>query len=663
MLTSYETTTSDPTNLDQEFGSDYCFTGLKVTIVPDTEEAPHRPTSTQLIPILHTTINNAVESANNGPALVRNQYARIPEITHGQLEGEAEVTKLNVLQNITLDAADAKDLLVEEQLIVGTSRNTNADILKVTLDCDDSGSPQNPYIEVNSAPVTIDNVPEGKAPITVNVNSTPALIKASSSDSEATVLSVEGSAEVSKNLTVTNRATARELSVASDNFEVDSNGGTTIKNNLTVKKNDAPMFSVDAANGDTTVAGALTVAAGTALNSTLNIAGTLVVNADKFKVDAEKGDTAVAGALDVTSNLKVNNNFEVNAADGNTTIAGTLDVGPSSDPYLTVTEDTTTIKSIAVTNDTESDTSTSGALVVTGGVGIGGSLNVKGSLSAGNIVSKKPSGKTSITGELTVVQKSSDQPKFSVTDTTTTITTSATDIGGNLNINTNKFTVEATSGNATIAGTLDVANNTTIKQNLIVMNGANEKFKVEADTGKATINGVLEVTGTSASLGNGAVQINADQVIINKATQISKMLRADGGLRVIDESTFDVDTSGNLTAMSVTTGTLNVPNHDGNGYASFSLGSKVENDDGMVTRSLYFQDEDSSESEEYVLTPTVAKAALLDMIYPAGSIYMTLENLVSTHSLSPITKTINKKCKTGYAIFDPSNTTNPAGGL
>lgn len=629
VLISYETTTSDPTNLDQEVGSDYCFTGLKVTIVPDTEEAPHRPTSTQLIPILHTTINNAVDPTNNGPALVRNQYARLPEITHGQLEGEAEVTKLNVLQNITLDAADAKDLLIEKQLMVGTSRNEEDEdetiILKVTLDCDDSGNPQNPYIEINKAPITTNN-----AHVTINTFKDA---EGNIINEDDIILSVNGGAEVG-NLTIARNTATSTLNVAAGAFEVGSGGETTIKNNLTVQNGDKEKFKVDISSGEVTITGTLDVTDNSIIDGTLRAKNGLSVGTDtannKFSVNAD-GDTTIAGTLEVNDATTIKQNLivkdgdveklKVDSATGNTTIAGTLSVGPSATPYLNITVSEGTGGSDQTLTKINTDGFEAKSIT-------GTSITATGDLSAGNIsstTSGQGAKETSIVGNLTV-KNSSNQPRFSVIDTKTTIATDTTEI----------------TGDAAVTGTLSVTGALTITDDTKSTTSDSGALKV---TGGVGIGGALNVKeGLSASslvinsddfsVANDQTNIATSTTTITGTTTINSTLKVDAdatvegtitatnGLHINDTNKFSVTTDEiwELTADSVRPNTLYVP-EEGKGHTSFSLkpGSKITiNGKKVPTKSFYF------DNTEYKLTPTVAAADLMNLIYPVGSIYMTM---------------------------------------
>lgn len=289
ILTSFESTAGNG-SLDQKAnGIDYCFTGLKVTVTT-TGNVGLQPTSTQLTPVLYT-----------GTTLILNPRARLPEITHGLLEGEAEVAKLNVLENITLADADAKDLLVEDQLIVGTAREDKPDddkdetiILKVTLDRNPStGAVQNPSITIDKAPVTI------------------------YTDTDK-ALSVEGGAEIKKSLTVT-----KGLKAANGTFEVDSDGNivtnlvvngtlsaksTTITGDLTVKDSDGNNEKLSIIGGQTTVT-----------TDTLTITGATEDNTLSVEVT---GNTTIDGTLGINGSLSINNTvndtvnttFSVNSA-------------------------------------------------------------------------------------------------------------------------------------------------------------------------------------------------------------------------------------------------------------------------------------------------------------------------------------------------------------
>lgn len=108
--------------------------------------------------------------------------------------------------------------------------------------------------------------------------------------------------------------------------------------------------------------------------------------------------------------------------------------------------------------------------------------------------------------------------------TFTTLTTSSTITGGassNIAINTNKFTVAASSGNTLVAGTLAVTGITTLTDDLI--GGAStdiaintNKFTVAATSGNTVVAGTLGVTGLATLTAGASSADNITMTAINK---------------------------------------------------------------------------------------------------------------------------------------------------
>jgi hypothetical protein len=141
------------------------------------------------------------------------------------------------------------------------------------------------------------------------------------------------------------------------------------------------------------------------------------------------GNTTITGTLSVGSDFAINTNkFNVTASSGNTTIAGTLGVTGA--------------------------TTLSSTLAVTSNATVGGTLGVTGNTTL--------SGTLGVTGAATL-------------SSTLAVTSNAT-VGGTLGVtndfavNTNKFTVAASTGNTAVAGTLAV-------------------------TGQATFSSIVDMTG------------------------------------------------------------------------------------------------------------------------------------------------------------------------
>jgi len=112
-----------------------------------------------------------------------------------------------------------------------------------------------------------------------------------------------------------------------------SQGYAEVDDELRVVSNlkiNTDKFTVDAATGNTTVAGTLSVTAGGAsitgnssVTGTLGVSSDLAINTNKFNVDGTNGNTTVAGTLGSAGDFSVaTNKFTVDAATGNTTLAG-----------------------------------------------------------------------------------------------------------------------------------------------------------------------------------------------------------------------------------------------------------------------------------------------------------------------------------------------------
>ena len=195
-------------------------------------------------------------------------------------------------------------------------------------------------------------------------------------------------------------------------------------------------------------------------------------------------------AVNATNDFSVNgaaSKFTVASASGNTAIAGTLGVTGA-----------TNLSSLA----------TSGAAT------IGGALNVTGA--------------TTLTGNLTV------PGNLAVTGTSTltgaTAVTSTLGVTGNFAVNTNKFTVAASSGDTVIAGTLGVTGAVTATGNLSTSGilGGNSLSIL----GNAGITGDLNISGdtTIGNAGTDTLAIRSDNITVPNLTTVTVDLATDNVL-------------------------------------------------------------------------------------------------------------------------------------
>ena len=336
-----------------------------------------------------------------------------------------------------------------------------------------------------------------------------------------------------------------------DKFVVDSaNGNTTIAGTLTV--NGVSVTGALGIGGDLTTNSNLVVDGNTTLGDastdtlTVNakIASDLLVNSDgaydlgdttnrwaSLFVDAATitNNTTIGGTLGVTGNTTVGGTFGVTGATtlsstlavtGATTLSSTLGVtGESTLASATISDLTSGRVVLAGTSgaieDSANLTFNGSALSVTGTISVSSNATVGGTLGV--------TGATTLSSTLAVTGNQTNSGTLTVTG--------ATALNGGLTMDTNKFTVADGTGNTTIAGTLSVAGATTIGAS-----GTEVAVAVDATTlsldAKDTTN--LTMTANSSSTktlgidasnaGTGAANItvgstNTDNVIIDSATK------------------------------------------------------------------------------------------------------------------------------------------------
>jgi uncharacterized protein YjbI with pentapeptide repeats len=186
--------------------------------------------------------------------------------------------------------------------------------------------------------------------------------------------------------------------------------------------------------GATALGGTLAVTGATTLNGNTSVSGT-----NTFTVGT--GATALGGTLGVTGNATIGGTTTLN---GNTSVSGTntFTVGTGATTLggtLATTGAATLSSTLAVTGNT----TVGGTLGVTGNTTIGGTTTLNGNTSvSGSKTFSVGTGATTLGGTL------------AVTDATTLSSTLG--VTGNVAVNTNKFTVEASTGNTVVAGTIEI---------------------------------------------------------------------------------------------------------------------------------------------------------------------------------------------------------------
>lgn len=227
-----------------------------------------------------------------------------------------------------------------------------------------------------------------------------------------------------------------------------------------------------------------------------------------------------------------------------------LHAATNSSEVFSGTDSTLVAGTIELTDTTVSSSAGTGALIVAGGVGIGGAVNLNSTLDV--------EGQVTIFDSLVI--QSADEV-FAILD------------GSGVP----KFTVDTDNGNTVIEGTLDVQLETEITDNLIVTADNKEfiirtaasanRFTVDTDNGNTYIYGTLEVDNTSQFDAN--VTINADQTVNGNVNFVgaNRYLSIKDGTNItrfsVDYDNGNTSISGTLYAYNATTlnNTLTVNQH------------------------------------------------------------------------------------------------------
>ena len=230
-----------------------------------------------------------------------------------------------------------------------------------------------------------------------------------------------------------------------------------------------------------------------------------------FEVGKGSSETNKANALEISAtNTTINNATNIN---GNTTITGSTKIEGTAE----ITNNTELKGIVNISNNADSESSTTGALKVTGGVGIGANLNVGGDANLNNKL---------------IVKSTPAENETNVKVDGTLNVTGKTDIYSNVTVDSNKTTlakpVEITDtsdtalivkGKTTLEKDLEVGNATKV---LTVKNSPSDNEQNVTITGtlkstdKATFGNGLEVaSGKTTTLGGqvnitGAVNINTN---------------------------------------------------------------------------------------------------------------------------------------------------------
>ena len=249
-----------------------------------------------------------------------------------------------------------------------------------------------------------------------------------------------------------------------------------------------------------------------------------------------------------------------------------LHAATNTSEVFTGTASGITAGNLKLTTGTASSSNTTGDLVVAGGAGITGAVNIGGNT---DIDGTFRANSTSRFDDNIVLQGASKTLQLNNGSGTTKIELQSTtgnasfggvvDVTGNFNVNTDKFNVVAASGNTSVDGTLTVAGNSEfngtvdVDANFAVRSGTTDKFTVASSSGNTVIEGTLN--------GKGAADFDSTLNVDGNTT-------LGGTVTVTGNSEFNgtVDVDANFAVRSGTTDKFTVASASGNTVISGTLG-------------------------------------------------------------------------------------------
>jgi hypothetical protein len=353
-----------------------------------------------------------------------------------------------------------------------------------------------------------------------------------------------GTLDVSKNFTINNNM----FKVIANTGDVISKGTLLVFDDTTLSKNVAIIGILNVGESKFIVY----------TNGSVDMQGDFKINTTKFVVEAISGNTTIEGILKLLNDFNINNKFIVNHSTGDTQISGSVQIYENLNVNNFLIADNVNKKVFVDGNiDVSKNANIGGNLNINGDFNISGNVNFNSNFSIANNFTVQNSGDVYMVGELKLSKQIIvNNTKFIVDISGNINSEGSLTILDNFNVNTNKFTINATNGDTYIDNTLTV-NNKLLTNNIndtVIFNNNNiininkqidllkslnintDKFNVECTTGNVNVAGTLDVLKNSHFY---------ESMLINKNVSIGENVDISGNLTVnkcvtINENTLNI---------------------------------------------------------------------------------------------------------------------------
>ena len=210
------------------------------------------------------------------------------------------------------------------------------------------------------------------------------------------------------------------------------------------------------------------------------------------------------------------------------TDAGGNEIQPDKIPVFKVesTGNTTIAGATTITNETEYTSPATGALLVSGGVGVAKNLNVGGSTTLNNTLTVSGNHLTTLGGNLQVSGDTTLTQKLTVTE--------VTQLNNNLSVAGNTTIAASTANDGTSAtNTLVIGNTTTnISGALDIYGTGAEKVFSVTNTGNTTIAGTTSITGTTTLKNITTITKDTEYTAGDDFDKTTAALKVAGGVHI-----------------------------------------------------------------------------------------------------------------------------------